>query len=519
MPGAWSRFASRWATSRSDSGSSQARLSRHWLFLCLLAAGAVVRFVTWTAYWPVLEFYQDSYSYLYNSQTLLPDVIRPLAYPVVLRVLSVTGQLATIPLVQHVLMLAVAAIVYAALVRLGVPRLLAALSTVPALFDAYQLFVEEMVMAEALATFFLVVGLALLVWWRRPPLAAVCMAGLALGLAPLARTVTMPVIAPALVYAVFRLGALRTTALAAAFAVPIGAYATWFHAVHGTFGIEAYDGYFLADRVALLARCDRPDFPAEYRRLCSPLTAPRGLDWYLWDRPGPLEQLRPWQVPDRNAYARGFALYVIRHSPRSYARTTAEMLMHYYGPGRYSKPPYDHQVESYWFRDSMPPIVNTPLKPPADWYEAPWTGRPSKGPEKNDVVPAVYGFQGQWLNGTVDPSKGHFLREYQRVAYTPGPLLGVCTLLGILGLLAVVARRVDETGRERAFAGALFAVSGLGMLLLACLTSSFDYRFLFPVIPILPAAGALGLSVLWPLVHRAVDRQSHAVRVKPAAEG
>ena len=109
--------------------------ARHWIFLALLTAGTALRVLTSLAYRPAMEFVQDSFDYLGDGRELVPGVIRPLGYPLFLRVVSITGRFGLVPVVQHLMALAIAVMLYALLRRLGVRTWLAAVATAPLLLD------------------------------------------------------------------------------------------------------------------------------------------------------------------------------------------------------------------------------------------------------------------------------------------------------------------------------------------------------------------------------------------------
>jgi hypothetical protein len=84
-----------------------------------------------------------------------------------------------------------------------------------------------------------------------------------------------------------------------------------------------------------------------------------------------------------------------------------------------------------------------------------------------------------------------FLRAYQlHGGYTPGPFLLLALLAGLGGAVA---------GRRRAPAAALgclmLTVTGIAVLLGADMYE-FSWRYQLPALVILPAAGALGMTVL-----------------------
>jgi hypothetical protein len=89
-----------------------------------------------------------------------------------------------------------------------------------------------------------------------------------------------------------------------------------------------------------------------------------------------------------------------------------------------------------------------------------------------------------------DVAASRFLHGYQRVAYTPGPVLAVCVLLV---LAALVTRRGPLRLRLDA---ALLAAFALGALLVSQALSVFSYRYGLIAPVLLPPAAALALTAL-----------------------
>src|SRR5262249_1197467 len=96
------------------------RLAReHWLLTVLLAAGLGLRVLAQIACRPAL-IYIDSLRYLYHAHGA-----DPVGYRVLLRPLLLVGNLDLVAAFQHVVGLAMAVVLYAVLLRRGVPRWLA----------------------------------------------------------------------------------------------------------------------------------------------------------------------------------------------------------------------------------------------------------------------------------------------------------------------------------------------------------------------------------------------------------
>src|SRR5689334_6555206 len=205
---------------------------RHWMFLLVLAGGAMLAAIAQIAYEPALLFI-DSKKYIFGTDFVhtIWGSFDPLGYSLlILRpVLLFGGDLAYVALIQHGLGMAVALALYALMVRRGAWRWLAALAVAPVLLDAYQLNAEQTIMPDVLFEALVVAGIVLLLWQRRPGLFLVILGGLALGSSAPVRQVGEALIAPALVYVViaapgWRRRILHGAVLAACFALPIVGY-------------------------------------------------------------------------------------------------------------------------------------------------------------------------------------------------------------------------------------------------------------------------------------------------------
>lgn len=446
-------------------------VGRHRLFAALLVAAAVLRAVAQVAYRPALLFYGDSLSYLANASQLAPETIRPAGYPAFLRAVLVVHDLAVVPAVQHVFGLLAGGLVYALVRRLGPGPVAGSIAAAPVLFDAYELNIEQHVLSEALFTLLVVLALVVLLWRERPSLGACVVTGILLAAAALTRSVGLALIAPAVAFAIARGGLVRTAALAVAFAVPLAGYATWASTVpHEGFALTDHDGYFLYGRVADFASCAGLGLdPAKRRVLCDPRPPalrpnPNVYVWHKWFH----HRYRgfPHTPARRNALLQSFALGVIRHQPLAYAETVLGDMAHYAAFGR-STGPRDEPVTHWQFH----------------------VGRDESRAARRRVVHEARRWGGS-VGGSVAGQR--FLTAYQRIVYTPGTLLALAVLLA---LAAAAAGGVREGRRVRAETLTL-AAAGVALPLTAAMTSMFDFRYLLPSLPLLPAAGVLGATAL-----------------------
>jgi len=447
------------------------QMGRHRLFSALLVAAAALRVVVQVSYRPALLFYGDSIAYLANAAHLSPESIRPAGYPAFLRAVLAVHDLAVVPALQHVFGLVTGGLVYALVRRLGGGAVAGSIAAAPVLFDAYDLNLEQHVLSEALFTLLVVIALVVLLWRSRPSAAACIATGILLAAAVLTRSVGLALIAPALAFAVVRGGLVRTLALAVAFAVPLAGYATWYSTVpHGSFALTGRDGYFLYGRVADFASCSGMHLsPVNRKVLCDarpPADRP-SPNYYVWHQWSIHHYRRfPHKPSRRNAILESFALGVIHRQPLAYAETVLGDMAHY-SSFRRSTGPLDESITQWQFH--------------VDGHES-----PRAASRLVFEAEAWGGSVGGWQTGR------RLLADYQRVFYTPG------TLLAVAVLVALAAAVVGGTGVGRGLRAETLTLAAAGVLLplTAAMTSMFDFRYLFPSLALLPAAGVLGATTL-----------------------
>ena len=446
----------------------RARIAAHPVFTGLFLAGLALRVVTFFAYRPALIYF-DSTRYLDRAHDLEPSPLRPIGYPAFLKLLPTDWELAVVPAVQHAFGLLIALLLYIVLVRLGVPKTWSALATAPVLLDGYQLNIEQYILSEPLFELLLVSALVLLLWKRRPEIPPAAAAGLLLALALLTRANALLVVIPAVLALVFmRARWTRPAALAAAFLVPVFAYATWYESVNGYYGLNGYGGQFVYARVAQFADCDGLELPARELVLCedTPPDDRPTIDEYMWDNEvSPLYDVE-LEPGERRAEVGGdFGRRVILHQPFDYAEAVASDFLFGFSP-----------VKTH--RDRDLPLARWQFQEHFPVY---------REPDTTEILRAD-GYDHGVADGTLAP----FLRTYQRFVYTYGPLLAIALVLGLLGAIGV--GRARRSGlRTAAF---LFTFTALAVYLPSVAVSQFTWRYQLPLLVLLPPAGVLGLAAL-----------------------
>lgn len=484
-------------------------LRRHALFLGVLATGVGLRILTTVAYRPALLSY-DSQGFLQNAAHLRPNPVRPIGYPLLLRILDVAHGLAMVPAVQHLLGLGMAVLIYSLLLRLGVRRWAAVLAAAPVLLDAYQLNIEHYVLSETLFMVLVLAACAVLLWRRRPGVVAAGIAGLLLAGAALTRANGIVVLLPALVTVLglwwsaarpssgrtgfgaglrqagrsgvrgLRSGLPVAAVLLAAFGLPVAGYGLWFHRLHGSFAITSYGKRFLYARVSPFVDCSEFTVPRNERALCPvaavgkrPTIAGSTVEFYRWHPVSPV-----WRVHVR--LAGDFARRAILAQPGAYLRTVTHDFLRGFAPIRTAQ--HGDLPISRWQFPSSYPIY---LPNTAEIIRAHGGGGPA-----------------------VDKGLAHLLRGYQRFGFAPGPVL----ILGLLGglLAALGLCRARRSGlRSASF---LFVSTGLVTFGSTVVANQFSWRYMLPLVVLLPPAAALGLTALLR------QREAHSVRVPSGIE-
>jgi hypothetical protein len=453
------------------------------LFTLVLAAGAVLRLIAVLGYPGALWFAGDSYVYLGATLRLRPDLSKSTGYSLFLKVLEPFHSLTLVTIVQHLMGLAVAVLLYVLLRRARVPKLWAALATVPVLLNGFEVELEHMIMADLLFMFLLVVAATILLWRRRPSWPAILVAGLLTGYAV---TVWSGGLILPVVFFVFvivrRMGWRALAAIVVGSAVPIVAYASWFQSRTGTFALTQSEGFYLYGRMSSFADCAKINPPANERYLClsTPVTKrtpPGTLVWHIkqvHEVPG-----GPVSVAGNKAL-RDFAIQAAEAQPLSYAHFIVKGLVLSVDWKRYNYPSKG-TVYDYYFHTK-------PLEVPNHVWIPPKTAR-------QDIQ--AYGHQG--ISRVVKPF-AYLMSGYGRLFYLYGPLFGLILVMGLGSILRVTRRHGGgfRLGRWRDGPNAL--PSGLPwacavvLLVFPIAVADFDYRYVLPVVPFACLAAGLAFA-------------------------
>ncbi len=428
-------------------------MRRHWLLGVFLVAGTALRVLATVAYQPGI-IYVDSQQYLNNMELLSPDQLNPIGYSIALKPLVALGGTTLVVIVQHLVGLLLGVAVYALARRLTVYRWLSALAAAPLLLDAYQVQIEQNVMAETLFDVLLVGILWLLL--RTPGWKAVAAAGLLTGAAFAVRAIGLTLLLAVVLYLVVagRRRLLHAGVAIAGFAVVFGAYAGYFHAETGRWGFTGAGSQVLYGRTAAVADCGKVSLKA----LCpkEPRGQRLGVDQYAHN---------PLPAGTTEEQATAFAHEVIRHQPLDVTWAVLKDFAKGFAPTR-TTAPNDVPLSRWQFQLTYPNLQ-----------------------DPNTAAFAVkYGGQ--------EPQVAHtpaaILRAYQlHGGYASGGLLGLGALLA-LGAVIGLGRAKESRLRSAAL---LPAAAGV-VLLLGSAAFEFSWRYQLPALVFFPLAGAIGLRAI-----------------------
>jgi hypothetical protein len=449
---------------------------RHGTLLVLLGLGAGLRVLTVLAYQPAI-LYIDSFSYLDNIHDLRPDGLRPIGYDLILNLLLPLGGLRAVAVVQHLLGLVLAVVIYLLLRRHGARRWLAALATAPVLLDAYQVQIEHNIMPDVWFQALLVAIIWVLTWRGLPSPWHAAGSGVLIGAAVVVRLVGITMLIPALAYLIVagslwasrtgwrRIG-LRAAAMAAGFAVLLTGYAGYYRVTTGVWGISGAGGGVLYGRAAVIADCERLPAGTPERAVCpaQPRDQRFGVDFYVHDPASPAMTVALPPGESMAAVQASFARMVFANQPLDLAVAVGKDFLKGFRPVRVDAA-NDVPVDRWYFQTSYPYWGIQYL---VDARAVEFGGVPIG---VNQTLAAV-------------------LRDYQlSVGYIPGPLLGLGLIAGLLGGFGV------GNARWSGIRAASLLASGLAVTVLVTAAAfEFSWRYQLPALVLLPMAGALGIT-------------------------
>jgi hypothetical protein len=458
----------RWAAVR---GLAARAWSGHRLFIIVLIPAILLRVDAELGYrWQA--WFNDSFQYVQNTVRFQLDPTRVSGYSIWLKVLQPLHTYAVVTILQHLMGLAVAVMIYAlARHRFRAPAWLATLATVPVLYDGFEIQLEHLIMADVPFLFLITLAATLLLWDPVPSWPRCVLVGALLGVAEIVRSVGLPLLAVFAVYMIIR--RIRWRKVAATIVVcmlPVFAYAGLFYLEHGQFAMTDSTGVFLYSRVMTFADCAKMKVPVNELSLCTTVPpAQRPIaQAYIWTTASPLDRFPPSKFsPVPNQLAENFAIRAIEAQPLSYAKAVFDDTWRAFGWHRVvfpNAPTYDEYL--FGHRSLAVPT----------WDQA------ALGPYHSYAAAYV---QGNPLTQVVAPF-ANVMRLYEHHIYLPGTGYGLILLAGLAGLV-LAWRRV---GGEALLPWTI----SVALVVIPAATAEFDYRYVLVAVPFACLAAAMAFS-------------------------
>jgi len=473
---AWSIWPNRpgrpgWTTRAGARELAARAWSGHRLFIIVLTPAVLLRIDAELGYqWHA--WFNDSFEYVQNTVNFQLDPTRVSGYSIWLKILQPLHTYAVVTILQHLMGLAIAVMIYAlARHRFGAPAWLATLATVPVLYDGFEIELEHLIMADVPFLFLLTLAVTLLLWDPVPSMRRCVLIGALLGLAEILRSVGLPLLAVFAVYMIIRRISWRKVAATIAVCVlPVFAYAGLFYVEHGQFAMTNSTGVFLYSRVMTVADCAKMKVPVNELSLCT--TVPPALrpisQSYVWTAESPLGRFPPSKFsPVPNQLAEDFAIRAIKAQPLSYAKAVFADTWRVFAWQRYVFPnaqTYDEYVFGY--HATPIPSWNKAHLGPYDSYAAAYV---HGNPDTQVVSPFA-----------------NVIRGYQRYVWLPGTVYGLILLVGLGGIVLAWRRFGGEA--------LLPWTISLALIVIPAATATFDYRYVLVAVPFASLAAAMAFS-------------------------
>ena len=445
--------------------------SGHRLFIIVLTPAVLLRADAELGYrWQA--WFNDSFQYVQNTVYFQLDPTRVSGYSIWLKILQPLHSYAVVTILQHLMGLAIAVMIYAlARHRFGTPAWLATLATVPVLYDGFEIQLEHLIMADVPFLFLIMLAVTLLLWDPAPSLRRCALIGALLGVAEIVRSVGLPLLAVFAVYMIIRRISWRKVAATIAVCVlPVFAYAGLFYVEHGQFAMTNSTGVFLYSRVMTFADCAKMKVPVNELSLCT--TVPPALrpisQSYVWTAESPLGRFPPSKfsrVP--NSLAEDFAIRAVEAQPLDYAKAVFADTWRAFAWKRYVFPnaqTYDEYVFGY--HATPIPSWNKAHLGPYDSYAAAYV---HGNPDTQVVSPFA-----------------NVIRGYQRYVWLPGTVYGLILLVGLGGIVLAWRRFGGEA--------LLPWTISLALIVIPAATAEFDYRYVLVAVPFACLAAAIAFS-------------------------
>jgi hypothetical protein len=448
--------------------------SGHRLFILVLIPAVLLRADAELGYrWQA--WFNDSFLYVEDTVHFNLDPTRVSGYSVFLKILEPFHSYALVTILQHLMGLAVAVMIYAlARHRFAAPAWLATLAVVPVLFDGYEIELEHLILSDVPFLFALTLAITLLLWDPAgPSTRRSAVIGLLLGLAWALRSIGEPLFVLFVLYMIIRrFNWRKLVATVAVAAVPVLAYAGVFYTEHGQFAMSDATGIFLYSRVMTFAECSQMHVPADELWMCTTQAPDQRViaQNFIWRSTGhtPLDRIAGEPFASlQNKLAENFAIRAIEAQPLGYAKAVAADTVRVFDWKRQVFP-NAQTYDEYEFLATAPPIPT--------WDDA-HLGR-------YNSYSAAY-VRANPQTQVVNPFAA-IIRYYQEYVWLPGTVYGLILLAGLGGIVLAWRRLGGEALLPWAISAALIVVPAA--------TAEFDYRYVLPAVPFACLAAVMAFS-------------------------
>jgi len=472
----------------------------HKLFSAALAVGAFLRLLTVLGYPGALWFAGDSYVYVGAALRPQPNLSKSTGYSIFLRALLPFHSFTLVTVVQHLMGLAVAVMIYVLLRRNNVSKIWSTAATLPVLLDGYMIEDEHLIMAEALFTFLLMLAMLLMLWRRDMKWWTAIIAGLLVGYAVTVRTEGAVVLVLFPLFLLIRgwmthgwkhlSGWLAAILMAVGCVIPVGAYMSWFHSRTGHYGVSEATGFYLWGRVSSFANCAVIKPTGNEAIVCptQPISQRTPPGNWIWHAPPfhgtAVNPIGSPVTPANNQLLTDFAIHAVEAQPLGYVKAVVKDTLLSFGFPRIA---YPGAGTTYYYSFHLHYKTATQnLLPPNNhvWIKG--------GTAYQDWLSYGHQAPGRVIKVFAAP-----IAVYQRLVFTYGPLLALILIVGLGGLFSLRrGRRLRDIRLRWAPRGTSMLpwVTAVALLITPIAIADFDYRYLLPVIPFACLAAGLGFA-------------------------
>jgi hypothetical protein len=451
----------------------------------LLLFGLGIRVVAAAAWWPMVTTAgagdASTYALYAGEANPFANPQHPAGYPLFLSLIGVvTRSVAVLGVVQQLLGLASAVVLFAAVRRMCGSPWPGVVGAAVILLGADQIHLERAVMAETLFVFLLAAAMYAIAralegarWW--PVVAAVLV--VAAGVTRSAGLFAIPVVLLGLLLVALATGWSVRWRPVVAFSVTASALLLGYAGVNaastGRFEVAPAGGWHLYGRIAPFADCERFVPPAGTRRLCEaslPDHRP-GTDWYLYHPEAPAWRVFGSHPSEHDSELGAFARAAMLAQPKAYVEAVWNDLSAYFAPASFDGALGKGDVLDWAV------VKGAHLDGSVDW----------EGPAYPEIVESMSGRFFDDFSVERDPGLTALLHDYQRVFRFGATALTIALLL-ILGALVA--------GRRNRIPVLVLGVGGLAMFVLPTLSVVYIARYTIPIAPFIAAGAAVATMSL-----------------------